>query len=95
MQLKKWDTRLRAAILMGDFNLRPDSAEYVALCGPMDAKYGRITAMDGLIDCWIAAGNDPEGGGTLPRRDGRIDRIDYAFVTADLARKVESMRVDT
>ncbi len=83
-----------SAILMGDFNLKPCSSEYVALCGPMDDKYGRITALDGLIDCWVAAGNDPEGGGTMSRKGGSIDRIDYAFVTADLARKVESMRVD-
>lgn len=83
-----------SAILMGDFNLRPDSAEYVALCGPMDDKYGRITAMDGLVDCWIAAGNDAEGGGTFQRKSGSIDRIDFALVTTDLARKVTSMRVD-
>jgi exonuclease III len=51
--------------------------------------------MDGLVDCWIAAGNDAESGGTIPRKNGSIDRIDFAFVTADLARKVTSMEVDS
>lgn len=81
------------AVLLGDFNLTPDSAEYEMLCGPVEPEYGRIATLDGLIDGWTAAGNGPESGGTLLKADGWV-RIDYALVTAELADKVRAMRVD-
>lgn len=82
-----------AAVLMGDFNLMPDSEEYGRLCGGLDPEYGRLSTRDGLIDAWIAAGNDPAGGITHRWR-GQDMRIDYAFVTPDLADKVTAMSVD-
>ncbi len=81
------------AVLLGDFNLTPDSAEYEMLCGPVEPKSGRITTLDGLIDGWTAAGNGPDGGGTHPKKDGWV-RIDYTLLTAELAGKVRAMRVD-
>ncbi len=83
----------RQAVLLGDFNLTPDAAEYEMLCGPLEPRYGRITTLDGLTDGWIAAGNDPDEGATRLRADGWV-RIDYALVTAELADKVRAMRVD-
>lgn len=82
-----------SAILMGDFNLAPDSREYEMLCGPLDPNYGRITTFDGLVDVWVAAGHDPAAGVTFVRR-GHPERSDYMFVTADLGACVRSMRVD-
>lgn len=81
----------RPAILLGDFNCTPDSPEYERLCGPLDRRYGRITELSGLVDGWAAAGNAEADGITCP---GKGERIDYVFLTADLAPAVLSMRVD-
>lgn len=83
-----------AAVLLGDFNCRPDSEEYALLCGPEDPRYGRETRLDGLVDGWIAAGMDPAAGPTCDD-DGRSVRIDYAFVTAELIDRVRAMAVDS
>jgi endonuclease/exonuclease/phosphatase family metal-dependent hydrolase len=73
----------RQAVILGDFNLTPDSAEYGLLTG----------AGAGLIDGWLAAGNDPAEGATCNEDDGPI-RIDYAFLTPELAGSLRGMRVD-
>lgn len=82
-----------SAVLLGDFNLTPDDGEYELLVGETDGKYGRLTPLDGLVDCWIAAGNDPSGGLTNLSIKGGI-RIDYALATPDLMPYLKSMRVD-
>ena len=83
----------RAAVVMGDFNSTPEEEEYALVSGGEDEKYGRLTLVTDLVDGWIAAGNDPDGGATsLDEGAGR--RIDYAFVTADLADKVLRMELD-
>jgi len=71
------------AVVLGDFNLAPDSAEYGLLTG----------AEAGLSDAWLATGNDPAEGATCNGNEGPV-RIDYAFLTADLAGLVRGMRVD-
>lgn len=83
----------RAALFLGDFNLTPDDPEYELLAGPEDPKYGRISRLDGLVDAWLAAGNDPAGGRTCGSNNGMI-RIDYAFLTPDLADRAKRMWVD-
>ena len=82
------------AVLLGDFNMEPGSPEYGVLAGYDDPKYGRITREDAFVDAWLAAGGEPEGGFTKfePQRDRRID---FAFVSAGLAGRVASVRVDT
>ncbi len=82
-----------AAVLLGDFNLTPDDGEYEILVGESDEKYGRLTPLDGLVDCWIAAGNDPDGGVTNPNVKHGI-RIDYALATPDVIGRLKSMWVD-
>ena len=81
------------AILMGNFNLTPDSPEYEVMAGPREAGRGRIVTEDGFVDAWIAAGNDPEGGQTCPGSQGG-HRIDFVFVAAGLAGRVRAARVD-
>ncbi len=73
----------RPAVVLGDFNLTPVSREYGLLTG----------ATDGVIDAWIEAGNGPAGGETCREEDGPV-RIDYAFLTPDLAGAVRHIRVD-
>ncbi|MCH8000895.1 MAG: endonuclease/exonuclease/phosphatase family protein [Proteobacteria bacterium] len=71
------------AILMGDFNLTPDSPEHAAFC---DGAHG-------LVDSWRALGHE-EGPGWTCHEDKGGWRIDYAFVTADLKDRLRAMSVD-
>lgn len=83
------------ALLMGDFNLQPNSAEYEQLVDPSDPKYGKLTRLDGLVDLWTHLGHNLDGPETKTCPDDRGDmRIDYAFATLDLAAKAASMHVD-
>ncbi len=82
------------SILLGDFNMSPDEAAYAAMVGPLDPKYGRITEMDGYLDAWIGAGGDTNAGHTKFEETGNR-RIDYAFISPDLATGLRSVRVDT
>jgi len=71
------------AILMGDFNLTPDSPEHAAFC---DGAHG-------LVDSWRALGHE-EGPGWTCHEDKGGWRVDYAFVTADLKDRLRAMSVD-
>jgi len=84
----------RPAIFMGDFNLTPDFKEYERLAGRMDSYYGRTTPANGLIDAWIGCGHacDEKAGVTCPDKRGDM-RIDYAFVSPDLAPALRTMTV--
>ena len=71
------------AILLGDFNLKPDSEEHAAL----------LASPDGLVDSWRALGHDDASGWTCPLKDGNR-RIDFAFVTQDMKERLQTMSVD-
>ncbi|MGH6943235.1 MAG: endonuclease/exonuclease/phosphatase family protein, partial [Geminicoccaceae bacterium] len=79
----------REAVLMGDFNFTPESEEYDRMVGPMSARYGRVNALDGLVDGWVAGGHGEHEGVT-----SKHGRIDYVFVSASLAARVEQARID-
>jgi endonuclease/exonuclease/phosphatase family metal-dependent hydrolase len=81
------------AVLLGDFNMTPDSAEYTLIAGYDDPKYGRVATASEFIDAWLAVGGDPAGGFTK-LEETRSRRIDYAFVSIDLADRVRSVHVD-
>lgn len=81
------------ALVLGDFNLGPEDAEYALLAGPVDGKYGRLTTSRLLVDAWAAAGHDPAGGHTCVAHDGRPVRIDYCFMTPGLRDRLASVRV--
>ena len=81
------------SILLGDFNMSPDEAAYTAMVGSDDPKYGRITEYDGYLDAWILQDGAPDGGHTKYEPTGNR-RIDYAFVSPDLAEAVRSVQVD-
>ena len=81
------------SILLGDFNMSPDEAAYTAMVGSDDPKYGRITEYDGYLDAWILQGGAPDGGHTKYEPTGNR-RIDYAFVSPDLAEAVRSVHID-
>ncbi len=71
------------AILLGDFNLQPDSGEHAAL----------LAGAEGLTDAWRTLGHDDASGWTFPLKDGDR-RIDYAFVTPELKEALRNMSVD-
>lgn len=84
----------KSSLLLGDFNMTPAEKAYEAMVGPDDPKYGRITQSDGYVDAWIESGGDPNAGHTKFEETGNR-RIDYAFVSVDLADRIRNVRVDT
>ncbi len=72
------------AVVLGDFNLIPESEEYAALCGGSGE----------LIDAWAALGQEEAEGWTCVTSKGRV-RLDYAFVTPELAGALRAISVDT
>ena len=80
----------RAAIFMGDFNFRADSAEYATMVGPLTERYGRLANTDGVVDSWTSAGHDEADGDTC-----KGERIDYHFLSADLRERVRHVWIDT
>jgi len=93
-----WQTEERpppmpaSAILLGDFNATPGTAEYQALLEPIAPGTRRGVSADRLVDAWLAAGNAEAEGVTFradPAQGAFHDmRIDFCFVTADLAPRI-------
>ena len=83
----------RDAVLLGDFNMEPDSGEYERIVGPMSPYGGRITNPEGFVDAWVEAGNAIDAGPTSEVR-GRPARLDYCFVSAGLKDRIRTARVD-
>jgi endonuclease/exonuclease/phosphatase family metal-dependent hydrolase len=79
------------AVLMGDLNCAPDSAEYARLVGPFASKYGRLVERAGLCDAWTVAGNPEFGGSTHPNVGARIDHV---LLSSRLAHAVRRVWVD-
>lgn len=89
----------RRAVIMGDFNMTPEDAEYELLVGAIDEAHGRLGCLDGLVDAWVASGSGSSDHPTcveLARGDRpeRKVRLDYMFLTPDLAASITSMSVD-
>ncbi len=82
------------AIMMGDFNMQPDSEEYARITGPVSVYGGRITNPQGFVDAWVAAGN-PEQEGVSADIDGRGVRLDYCFASAVLGEHIAAARIDS
>ncbi len=87
------------AMIMGDFNMTPSDAEYELLVGADDLAHGRLGRLDLLVDAWIAAGSGSTDQPTCVEatrndRPERHVRLDYLFLTPDLARALQSMTVD-
>jgi endonuclease/exonuclease/phosphatase family metal-dependent hydrolase len=72
------------AVVMGDMNFLPDSAEYQDYFSPESAK------PCGLVDAWAAAGRNEEDGVTKPDHG----RIDYALISPSLSERIAAAWVD-
>ncbi len=81
------------AVLLGDFNMTPDSPEYALVTAPGDGGGGPA-----FVDAWPAAANGEGSGFTFIYPPGqsemRDQRIDYCFLCPALAAKVRACRVD-
>jgi endonuclease/exonuclease/phosphatase family metal-dependent hydrolase len=78
------------AILMGDFNFTWHTAEYDRIVGPMSERYGRLNRLTGFVDAWVAGGHRQDEGATADNGE----RIDFCFVSAALASRVQAARID-
>ena len=84
-------------IVMGDCNMVPGSAAYLAMTGEPDYYYGPVMTSDHLVDTWPRVGRDIADGATWwDEATGFTDgtRLDYVFVTPGLAHAVIDARVD-
>ncbi len=88
----------RHAVLLGDFNSEPTDPVYDLLLGPRDHYAGRVPRVDSFVDVWARAHNDEQAEPTwyLPPGypDSRDKRLDYGFVSAELASRVTDTWVD-
>jgi len=78
------------AILMGDFNFTWRTEEYDRIVGPRSERHGRLNRLTGFVDAWVAAGHPEDVGATAD--NGK--RIDFCFVSAALASRVQAARID-
>ncbi len=81
------------AVLMGDFNFEPDSAEYARIAGPISPYGGRVVNPEGFVDAWVETGHAPDEGVTADIY-GRPVRLDYCFVSAGLRGVIRSAEID-
>ena len=84
-------------VVMGDFNLTPESAEYVEIVGEADYYYGPTMAGDRLVDTWTRAGNlVTEGVTWYDEQNGWAagGKLDYGFVSPGLAGQVTASWID-
>jgi len=81
------------AIIMGDFNLQPDSSEYLSLVGPVSDYGGHISSPARFVDAWTHCGHDKMAGFTTDVH-GTPGRLDYCFVSTSLRNQIQSCRVD-
>ena len=77
------------ALILGDFNMQRSEPAYQAI---LSAPAPR------LVDIWVAAGNSPDVGVTMPANPDTEtwtdSYFDYGFLSADLAPRVISARID-
>ncbi len=86
-------------VVLGDFNLAPDSAEYRRIVGEPDYFYGPVVTEGHLVDSWCASGHGADEGVTWRDCDSETAppaelRLDYAFVSPNLAGRVLATRID-
>ena len=83
--------------LLGDCNFTPQSREYTQVVGEADYYYGRAIVGHRLVDSWTQSGHGQDEGATwhdYEEKRGPALRLDYGFVSPDLAGKVQSARID-
>jgi endonuclease/exonuclease/phosphatase family metal-dependent hydrolase len=83
-------------ILLGDFNMQPESPEYVEMVGTIDTYYGRTARHDAPIDALARLGQLTPGCYSW-EETGRPDKrlhLDYGFLSGSLAHRLKAAHVD-
>ncbi|MDL2399718.1 endonuclease/exonuclease/phosphatase family protein [Rhizobium mayense] len=82
-------------VLMGDFNMVPESPEYCALAGVKDAFYGRVPRFDMPMDALDAVGwLTPEAYSWMDPKDrNKRMHLDYCFISCGLSDRLRSAHV--
>jgi endonuclease/exonuclease/phosphatase family metal-dependent hydrolase len=86
-----------SCVIMGDCNFTPQSREYNQVVGEADYFYGRIVLGHHLVDSWTQSGHGQDEGATwydLEENKSLPLRLDYGFVSPDLADKIQNARID-
>lgn len=83
-------------VLMGDFNMQPESPEYVAMTGPVDAYYGRVARHPHPVDALDRMGRLTPGCYSWmdPRETSSRLHLDYAFISCGLLPRLKDAHVD-
>ena len=84
----------QAALFMGDFNITSRSPLYARLVGSLSAEFGRVTARSGLVDAYVAAGNDAASGWSCDSTLTHRERIDFCMASASLAPRIKRAWID-
>ncbi|WP_283196425.1 endonuclease/exonuclease/phosphatase family protein [Rhizobium sp. AN80A] len=84
-------------LVMGDFNMLPESPEYCAFAGRKDGYYGRTARIGTPVDAFEALGAyQPDGYSWMdPANHGKRMHLDYVFVGSGLESRLRSARIDT
>lgn len=87
-------------MFMGDFNSTEESSEYIRFVGETDPIFGRGVHSNSFVDSWSVARErtgSPESWWPDPpdRLPGHPLRLDYCFISTELASKVNHCWVDT
>ena len=84
-----------AAMIFGDFNMRPNSPNYDLLTGEKDPFYGRLHENAMFSDVLTLTGYAEDWGATHPDDPGTgYQRIDHIFVTGELVPHVKKAWID-
>lgn len=88
-------------IVMGDFNMMPNSPEYNRFVGEIDFAYvSHVATTDSFVDSWAVAKERVNGDASSwwpdppDRSPGRPLRLDYCFLSPDYRSKVKRAWVD-
>ncbi len=84
-------------VVMGDFNMEPESPEYCVFAGSADRFYGRTARIGTPVDAFAALGAyRPESYSWMDPDDrGRRMHLDYCFVSCGLKDRLKSAFIDT
>lgn len=84
-------------VVMGDFNMVPESPEYCALAGAKDGYYGRVPRIGTPVDALAALdGYHPKSYSWMdPKDHGKRMHLDYCFVSGGLTGSLKAAHVDT
>jgi endonuclease/exonuclease/phosphatase family metal-dependent hydrolase len=87
-------------VFLGDFNSTEESSEYIRFVGEADPIFGRGVHSNSFVDSWSVARErtgSPESWWPDPpdRLPGHPLRLDYCFISTELASKVNRCWVDT